>query len=152
MSISLFFLPSSFLIIFNPLYFFISFQVSVLFDYIPTPSSLFSPANPVDQNSSPSNKSIGNADLKLIETDDNSSIIIGPANKLIEKDELKQNHKSNDKMTEVKGNSVDSNENRRSASSNRRAFALYPNCVSDWDSTDSESGLPDNSNNDETET
>jgi len=127
--------------------------VSVLFDYIPTPS-LSSTMSKVDQRNSPSEKSSENLDLKLIETNDDSSIIIGPSDKLINKDQLKQNNKTNDKLTKVNSDGINTNGSRRngrSASSNRRAFALYPNCMSDWDSTDSESGLNESNPTDETE-
>jgi hypothetical protein len=93
-----------------------------------------------------------NVELKLIETNNDSSIIIGPSDKLIDKDELKQNNKTNDKLTKTHPNSNGNRRNDRSASLNRRAFALYPNCMSDWDSTDSESGLNETNPNDENET
>ncbi len=93
-----------------------------------------------------------NVDLKLIETNNDSSIIIGPSDKLIDKDELKQNNKTNDKLTKTNSNSNGNRRNDRSTSLNRRAFALYPNCMSDWDSTDSESGLNETNPNDENET
>ncbi len=129
--------------------------MSVLFDYIPTPSTSFSSTiNHVDQTNSPSEKPSENLDLKLIETNDDSSIIIGPSDKLINKDELKQNNKSTDKLTKINSDSMNTNGSRRigrSASSNRRAFALYPNCMSDWDSTDSESGLNESNPNEEAE-
>jgi hypothetical protein len=129
--------------------------VSVLFDYIPTPcSSISSIINPPDQTNSLSEKQ-PNVELKLIETNNDSSIIIGPSDKLIDKDELKQNYKTTDKLTKVNSGSMNNNGHRRnekSASSNRRAFALYSNGMSDWDSTDSESGLTETTSNDENET
>jgi len=131
-----------------------SFTISVLFDYIPTSSSLSPTINQLDQTNSLLDKP-PNIDLKLIETNNESSIIIGPSDKLIDKDELKQNHKTNDKLTKVNFLSVHNNGNRRndrSTSSNRRAFALYPNGMSDWDSTDSDSCLNESNPNDETET
>jgi len=42
--------------------------------------------------------------------------------------------------------------NGRSASTNRRKFALYPNGMSDWDSTDSDTGASETNPNDESET
>lgn len=115
--------------------------MSVLFDYIPTPSALSVPTNPAN---SPSEKP---ADLKIIETNDDSTIVLAPADRITEKDSLKsidENPKGNDKLikTDSESRSVNGNRrNGRSSSSTRRAFPLYPNCMSDWDSTDSESGL-----------
>jgi hypothetical protein len=102
-----------------------------------------------DQSYPPPEKS-PNMNLKLIEANNDSSIIIGPSDKLVDKDELKQNNKSDDKVTTINCNG--SRRIERSASSNRRAFALYPNCASDWDSTDSESGTNETNPNDEPET
>lgn len=60
-------------------------------------------------------ETIPNRDIKLIETNNNSSLLISPSN---------QNHQHN----------------------------LYPNGVSDWDNSDSESGMNDmNGNSDEAE-
>ena len=115
--------------------------MSVLFDYIPTPSVLSVLTNPTH---SPSEKT---KDLKLIEINDESTVVLVPADKTIEKDSLKTNDdnmKSNEKLIKNDSetrNGNGSRRNGRSTSSNRRAFPLYPNCMSDWDSTDSESGL-----------
>ncbi|CAF2197638.1 unnamed protein product [Rotaria magnacalcarata] len=130
-----------------------SFTVSVLFDYIPTPSLII---QPTDQSCKlPDTRSPVN--LKLIESSNDSTLIIGPSDKLIDNDELQQNNETNDKLNSAKTNSNCDNNNRnrrkdRSTSSNRRAFALYPNCLSDWDSTDSESGTNELNLNDELET
>ncbi|CAF4032424.1 unnamed protein product, partial [Rotaria magnacalcarata] len=127
--------------------------VSVLFDYIPTPSLII---QPTDQSCKlPDTRSPVN--LKLIESSNDSTLIIGPSDKLIDNDELQQNNETNDKLNSAKTNSNCDNNNRnrrkdRSTSSNRRAFALYPNCLSDWDSTDSESGTNELNLNDELET
>ncbi|CAF1114506.1 unnamed protein product [Adineta steineri] len=130
-----------------------SFTVSVLFDYIPTPPSQSSTIIKPDRSCSLSEKQ-PNVDLKLIESNNNSSLIIGPSDKLIDQDELKQNNKINEKITKTTLNSNNINGNRRnerSASSSRRAFALYSNGMSDWDSTDSESGTNETNLNDEPE-
>lgn len=125
--------------------------MSVLFDYIPTPSALSVLTNPTH---SPSEKT---TDLKLIETNDESTIVLSPADKTIEKDSLKvndDNTKSNEKLIKTDSDTRNVNGNRRngrSTSSNRRAFPLYPNCMSDWDSTDSESGLNESNPTEENE-
>ncbi len=106
----------------------------MLFDYIPTPPSVviqpdFSIENP------------SKTDLKLIESNNDSSLIIGPSEKLIEKHQLKRN---TEKLT-IKNNHKNRQKSKsprsRSLSSKKRTFNLYSNCVSDWDSTDSEQGL-----------
>lgn len=75
--------------------------------------------------------------MKIIESNNNSSLIISPTNK----DELKQNNNKN--LSVIKS---------RAPSSKNRKFNLYPNGVSDWDSSDSESGINDiNGNSDEAE-
>ncbi|UJR31468.1 hypothetical protein I4U23_018957 [Adineta vaga] len=114
-----------------------SFAVSVLFDYLPASST---PTIQPDQNCSLSEK-LPHIDLKLIESNDNSSLIIGPSDKLVDQNELKSNERTNDKITKTNN----SRRTERSASTNRRSFALYSNGMSDWDSTDSESG-PNESN------
>jgi hypothetical protein len=126
-------------------------QVSVLFDYIPTSSSPSSTATQPDQSSSLSEKQ-PNLDLKLIESNNESTLIIGPADKLIDKDELKQNNKPNDKITKTTNHNNESRLKDKSPSTNRRAFALYQNGMSDWDSTDSESGTNETNTNDDLET
>ncbi|CAF3732364.1 unnamed protein product [Rotaria sp. Silwood1] len=120
-----------------------SFTVSVLFDYIPTTSSLPSLTIQSDQilEKQPS------INLKLIETNNDSTFII-------DKNQLKQYNETNDKLnkTNLDSNYNNNNKNRhhsRSSTNNRRAFALYPNCLSDWDSTDSESGTNETNINDE---
>lgn len=88
--------------------------------------------------------------FKIIESNQDSSLIIGPSDKLIDQDQIKQNNETDDKIT-----TTNSNENRRnnkSASSSRRAFALYSNGMSDWDSTDSESGTNETNPNEEHDT
>lgn len=125
--------------------------MSVLFDYIPTPSALFVPSNSTH---SPSEKT---TDLKLIETNDDSSVVIIAEEKSSGKTSLKINDdhmKSNEKLikTDSETRSINGNRrNGRSNSSNRRAFPLYPNCMSDWDSTDSESGLNESNPTEENE-
>ncbi|CAF2729481.1 unnamed protein product [Rotaria sp. Silwood2] len=134
-----------------------SFTVSVLFDYIPTSSSL--PSVPVqsDQSCTLSEKQ-PQVNLKLIESNNDSTVIIERSNKLIDKNQLKKNNETNDKLTKnnldlnYSNNNNRNRRNDRSTSSNRRAFALYPNCLSDWDSTDSESGTNEINPNDELDT
>jgi hypothetical protein len=108
-----------------------SFTISVLFDYILTPPSIV-----IQSDLSIENKI--KPDLKLIESNNDSTLIIGPSEKLIDKDELKQN---NDKLT-ITNNNKNLNETKsRLSSSKKRTFNLYTNGVSDWDSTDSEPGI-----------
>ncbi|CAF3634336.1 unnamed protein product [Rotaria socialis] len=131
----------------------ISTYVSVLFDYIPTPSLII---QTTDQSCRLPDKRLP-VNLKLIEPSNDSTLIIGSPDKLINSDQLQQNNETNDKLNSAKANSNFDNNNRsrrtdRSISSNRRAFALYPNCLSDWDSTDSESGTNELNPNDELET
>jgi len=82
-----------------------------------------------------------NIDLKLIESNQDSSLIIGPSEKLIDTDDLNQN---NDKLT-MTNNTKNLHQSKsyhsRPPSSKRRTFKLYANGVSDWDSTDSEAGF-----------
>ena len=86
--------------------------------------------------------------MKLIESNNNSSLIIGSSDKLIDQDELKPTNPTNEKLTKING----SRRTERSASTNRRSFALYSNGMSDWDSTDSESGPNESNPNDEPDT
>ena len=127
-------------------------QVSVLFDYIPTPSVLSVATNPMN---SPSEKSI---DLKILATNDESTVVLVPTDRLTEKDSLKsspeENPKGNEKLIKTDSETRNVNGNRRngrSSSATRRAFPLYPNCMSDWDSTDSESGLNESNPTEENE-
>ena len=76
--------------------------------------------------------------MKLIDGNQNSSVMIGPADQLNGTDPLKSN-----------GEATPVPRDDRSSSSHRRAFALYPNGLSDWDSTDSESGANETHVNDE---
>ncbi|CAF1136540.1 unnamed protein product [Adineta ricciae] len=132
-----------------------SFTVSVLFDYdLTLPANLSQP----DQSSVLiENKSTTN--LKLIESDDQSSILIGPSDKLIDRNGIEQTNHFN----EIKDNLTipnDSNTFRepkrrspRPVSYQTRTFPLYPNGASDWDSTDSETGINEtNGNHGEQET
>ncbi|CAF1145574.1 unnamed protein product [Adineta ricciae] len=121
-----------------------SFSVSVLFDYLPSSSSFSSPTVQPDP-SCPLSEKLPHVDLKLIESNSNSSLIIGPSDKLIDQDELKPNNPINEKITKING----SRRTERSASTSRRSFALYSNGMSDWDSTDSESGPNESNPNDE---
>ena len=90
-----------------------------------------------------------NVDLKLIEANnDGSTMIIERVDKLIDKNQ----YKSNQKLTKMNSENNGQRRTDRSTSSNRRAFPLYPDCMSDWDSTDSEAGLNENNPNDENET
>ncbi|CAF1024382.1 unnamed protein product [Rotaria sordida] len=126
-----------------------SFTISVLFDYIPTSSSSL-PTMPI-QSCTLSEKQ-PHVNLPLIESNNNSTFIIDSSDKLIDKNQLKQNNGTNDKLN--KTNMDTNNKNRRnnqSISSNRRAFALYPNCLSDWDSTDSETSTNETNPNDESD-
>lgn len=81
-----------------------------------------------------------NTDLKIIESD----IIMSPS----EKSELKQN---NDRLTITNHNrnltEQKTRSSRSSSSSRKCAFALYQNGMSDWDSTDSESGINETNDN-----
>jgi len=74
-------------------------------------------------------------DLKLIESKNDSSIIIGPSENLIEQ--------NNDRLTVTNNNRNLNQSKTRRSSSRRRTFNLYQNGVSDWDSTDSEPGIND---------
>ncbi len=69
--------------------------------------------------------------MKLIESNNDSSIIISPS----DTDEFKN---INDKLTVTNNNTKNLN-----LSLKKRACNLYPNGISDWDSTDSESGIND---------
>jgi hypothetical protein len=115
----------------------------VLFDYIPTTSAPLSQPNPstsfVDKPPP--------VDLKLIETDQNSSLIISPSKTLLDHKEFQENNqrnKSKDQLTLASHNGKSNQEQRRrsprTVSFKQRTFALYSNGMSDWDSTDSETG------------
>ena len=102
----------------------------MLFDYIPTPSSI---PNQLDQACPLLDK--------LSESSVNSTSIISLSNELTNKNQLKSINTTNNRLKE--SNCKCHNGNRPedgSISPNQRAFSLYPNCLSDWDSTDSESG------------
>ena len=116
----------------------------MLFDYIPTTSAPLSQPNP---STSFANKPPP-ADLKLIETDQNSSLIIGTTKTLLDQKELQENNqrnKSKDQLTIASHNGKSHQEQKRrsprSVSFKQRTFALYANGMSDWDSTDSETGV-----------
>jgi hypothetical protein len=114
----------------------------VLFDYIPTPPSTL-PRTDLP-NALTENKS--NTELKIIESDNNSSLIITRSEKLIDKNELQQHNQ----LTITNHNRNLSEPKRRSprrSSSKKRTFALYPNDMSDWDSTDSEPGINETNGN-----
>jgi len=101
-----------------------SFTISVLFDYIPTPVQ--------QSNLSQIDKTPANISMKVLDnsSSQDASLIVSTSDPLPNKDQVK----SEEKLT---------NGNRRtdrSSTSPRRAFALYDNALSDWDSTDSESG------------
>jgi hypothetical protein len=88
-----------------------------------------------------------NIDLKLIESNQDSSLIIGPSEKLINQEDL---NKKSDKLT-MTNNSKNlqrsKSYNSRPPSSKRRTFKLYATGVSDWDSTDSEAGSNETNGN-----
>jgi hypothetical protein len=89
-----------------------------------------------------------NTNLKLIESSDNSSIIISSPDKLIRRDEVKQN-KDTLKIPNISINNFNGPKHRspRAVSYKERTFTLYPNGVSDWDSTDSETGINETNGN-----
>ncbi|CAF1299673.1 unnamed protein product [Adineta steineri] len=126
-----------------------SFTVSVLFDYVPTPSSTL----PQSEQSTILTETKANTNLKIIESGDQSSLIIGPSDKLIGKDELTQNNRlnqTNDKLTvpnDILNFHGSKRRSPRPVSYNARTFSLYTNGVSDWDSTDSESGINETNGN-----
>lgn len=65
-------------------------------------------------------------------------------NENLEKVRLKEEDKSNGKSNEAQPTNGHHRRHERSnSSSSRRAFTLYPDCLSDWDSTDSETTAND---------
>lgn len=90
--------------------------------------------------------------LKLIESNDESSMMIAPANKLIDEDELKNGQETNGEVTEIDAGIARRQHRSNSlSSSSQHAFPLNSNGLSDWDSTDSESGGTETHPNDEPE-
>ena len=88
-----------------------------------------------------------NLDLKLIESNSDSSLIIGPAEALASEEDL---NPAQDKLTETNNSKnlrPKKSRPNRPPSARKRTFKLYANGVSDWDSTDSESGNVDTNNN-----
>ncbi len=106
----------------------------MLFDYIPTPPSMVIQSDVSIENPS-------KTDLKLIESNNDSSLIIGPSKNLIDKNELKKNTEKLTITNNHKNRQKSKSPRSRSLSSKKRTLNFYSNCVSDWDSTDSEQGL-----------
>ena len=103
-------------------------QISVLFDYVPTPPA----AVPTQSINPPTDKSMPNVSVKVVDnpSTQETSLIVSPTEPSSNKDPSKSEEKTNS----------ESRRTDRSTTSPRRAFALYENALSDWDSTDSESG------------
>lgn len=115
----------------------VSLQVSVLFDYIPT--------------SMPSDLILSKKLSQTPESSSHSLLLLNPSEKSIDQSGLQENeHRDQTKdLLQLTNNNEKTllASKSRASRSKQRSFALYANGMSDWDSTDSESGFNETSGN-----